>query len=211
MDLDTRESYIIKSKNETQRVIDENRDNIDYPERLFCNYPFVIHMEQNSKLVLNGKLYINSNCEDNYYRSTIIRLKNNSRMIINKDFKIFYGGDIQLFENAILEVGNSFINSDCKIRCKKYIHIGDGCAISHDVTIMDSDFHHIEGQLTNTSPITICDNVWIGTRSTILKGVTLGEGSIVAAGSVVTKDVLPHTMVGGNPAEIIKVNVNWKK
>lgn len=52
----------------------------------------------------------------------------------------------------------------------------------------------------------IHDNVWIGTRATILKGVTIGEGAIVAAGAVVTKNVPPHTLVGGVPAKIIKEN-----
>ena len=52
----------------------------------------------------------------------------------------------------------------------------------------------------------IHDNVWIGTRATILKGVTIGEGAIVAAGAVVNKNVTPHTLVGGVPAKIIKEN-----
>ena len=56
-------------------------------------------------------------------------------------------------------------------------------------------------------PIKICKNAWIGTRSIILKGVTIGEGAIVAAGSVVTKDVPPYTLVAGNPA-IVKKKLN---
>lgn len=55
-----------------------------------------------------------------------------------------------------------------------------------------------------SAPIKICDKVWIGFNTIILKGVTIGEGAVVAAGSVVTKDVEPYTIVGGNPAKIIK-------
>ena len=55
-----------------------------------------------------------------------------------------------------------------------------------------------------TAPITICDGVWIGARAIILPGVTIGEGAVVAAGAVVTKDVEPFTVVGGNPAKFIK-------
>ena len=55
-----------------------------------------------------------------------------------------------------------------------------------------------------SAPIHICSKAWIGTGVTLLKGVTIGEGAIVAAGSVVVKDVPPWTVVGGNPAQIIK-------
>jgi acetyltransferase-like isoleucine patch superfamily enzyme len=58
--------------------------------------------------------------------------------------------------------------------------------------------------VVKSSPIKICDNAWIGMNATILKGVTIGEGAIVGAGSVVTKNVEPWTVVGGNPAKMIR-------
>ena len=57
----------------------------------------------------------------------------------------------------------------------------------------------------NSKPIKICNDVWIGMNAIILKGVTVGEGAIVAAGAVVTKDVAPYTVVAGNPAVMVKV------
>ena len=59
-------------------------------------------------------------------------------------------------------------------------------------------------------PITIGENVWIGCRALILKGVTIGDGAVVAAGAVVTKDVPANCVVAGNPAKIIKENVVWQ-
>jgi acetyltransferase-like isoleucine patch superfamily enzyme len=59
-------------------------------------------------------------------------------------------------------------------------------------------------QVVRSAPIKICSNAWIGMHCIILKGVTIGEGAIVAAGSVVTKDVAPWTVVGGNPAKLLK-------
>lgn len=70
------------------------------------------------------------------------------------------------------------------------------CTASHDITKPNIPLV--------TAPITICDGVWIGARAIVLPGVTIGEGAIVAAGAVVTKDVEPWSVVGGNPAKVIK-------
>ena len=59
-------------------------------------------------------------------------------------------------------------------------------------------------EFAESSPIKICDNVWIGRDARILKGVTIGEGSIVALGAIVTKDVPPYSIVAGNPASVVK-------
>lgn len=64
--------------------------------------------------------------------------------------------------------------------------------------------HSKNWQVVKSAPIKICSNAWIGMHCIILKGVTIGEGAIVAAGSVVTKDVMPWTVVGGNPAKFLK-------
>ena len=76
--------------------------------------------------------------------------------------------------------------------------------------IRDSDNHTIIGGKEKTAPIKIGNHVWIGARATILKGVKIGDGAVVAAGAVVTRDVPPNTLVGGVPAKIIKENVSWE-
>ncbi len=168
----------------------------------------VLIFGKNSKIKLNKSLTLNANCMKNNKRSTILRIDKKSEFIVNGHASIYYGGDIILFENSKLTIGNSFINSDCKIRCHKEINIGDRCAISHDVTIMDADAHSINGE-KESKPVTIKDRVWIGTRATILKGVTVGEGAVIAAGSVVIKDVPNNTVVAGVPAKIVKKDIIW--
>jgi len=134
-------------------------------------------------------------------RPSLIRIDDNATLI-NDSSSIYYGADIILFKGSTLKIGNSFINSNCKIRCHQSITIGDDCAISHDFTVMDSNAHSLNSD-KKTLPVEIKNHVWIGTRVTILSGVTVGEGAVIAAGSVVTKDVPPYTVVGGNPAKVL--------
>jgi len=71
---------------------------------------------------------------------------------------------------------------------------------------MDCDFHGVDNRTETApaAPIIVEDDVWLATRVTILKGVRIGRGSVVAAGAVVTKDVAPYTLVGGVPARLIR-------
>ena len=168
-----------------------------------------LKLDKNSKINLNGNLGLGGNSYGNS-RQTLLRMDEGSELNVNGNFDFFYGSDIILFKDAKLTLGKSFINSDAKIRCHKSITIGDDCAISHDFTIMDSNAHYLDGD-NKTKPVIINNHVWIGTRVTVLSGVEIGEGAVVAAGSVVTKDVPPHSIVGGCPAKVIKENITWSK
>lgn len=167
-------------------------------------------LHKSAKIILNKSLVLGSNSIKRNGRTSILRMDENSILSVNGNFSFFYGADIVIFKDAKLVLGNSFINSDCKIRCHEHIEIGSDCAISHDFTIMDSDSHYINGY-NHTKPVIIKDHVWIGTRATILSGVTVGEGAVIAAGSVVKHDVPAHSMVAGVPAKVIKENIEWEK
>jgi acetyltransferase-like isoleucine patch superfamily enzyme/O-antigen/teichoic acid export membrane protein len=169
---------------------------------------FILH--KTATIELGGNLIINDNCLKKNGRSTVIRVDQHGKLKTNESFSIYYDGDIIVFENGELELGSGYFNSNVKVRCKNKIKIGNNVAIAHDVTIMDSDAHAIDyAGHQMTQPITIGDNVWIGSRAMILKGVNVGEGSIVAAGAIVTKDVPPNTIVAGSPAKVIRENVKW--
>ena len=116
---------------------------------------------------------------------------------------------------AILRIGaHTIIGDRTHVNCQSSISIGEHCAISWDVEILDSDMHTIvanDGQaLPNRAPVAIEDRVWIGTRALILKGVTIGHDSIVAAGAVVASSVPPHSICAGNPAKVIRQVQGWR-
>ena len=159
-------------------------------------------------IFLGGNLFFCQNSQENQFKQSILRMDANSKLVVNGDFRFYYGADIILFEGSKLNLGRSYINSNCRIRCHNEITIGDGCAISHDFTVMDSNAHSIDGVIKK-APVRIGNHVWICTRVTILSGVTIGDGAIIAAGAVVNRDVPAKSMVGGIPATVIKENVEW--
>jgi acetyltransferase-like isoleucine patch superfamily enzyme len=103
---------------------------------------------------------------------------------------------------------NTHFDGDSRIVCTESVTVGANCAVGWGVDILDADFHAIDGGPSH-EPIVIGDGVWIALKATILKGVTIGDGAIIAAGSVVVKDVPARSLVAGNPARVIKENVNW--
>jgi acetyltransferase-like isoleucine patch superfamily enzyme len=145
--------------------------------------------------------------------------------IIKENAKIQIGNYIKTYPNAklsvcgekenpaILTIGDHVAIGDrTEIHCGEEITIGNNTLISWDCVIIDRDYHKISenGQKESKRKITIGNNVWICCRSMIMKGVTIGDGAVVAAGSVVTKDVPAGALVAGNPAKVIKENVIWK-
>lgn len=125
------------------------------------------------------------------------------------------GCKISVASNAILRFGDNFsISGNSSLVCQKDISFGNDCLLSWDILIMDSDFHKIlnmQGKTVNApSPIRIGNHVWIGCRSTILKGVQVADHSVIAAGAVITK-TLPdaHSIYGGNNLKL-KSDIDWK-
>ena len=101
---------------------------------------------------------------------------------------------------------NIFINACCKFQDQGGITIGDGCLFGHGVTIatLNHEFNPENRASIMPNPVKIGKNVWVGSNSTILPGVEIGDGAIIGAGSIVTKNVPKNTIVAGNPARIIR-------
>ena len=160
-----------------------------------------------------------------YEQAQVVNMQNDKgRISIGSNTHI--RGFLQIFtQSGEIEIGNHcYIGEYSKIWSAKHIMIGDRVLISHNVNIHDNISHPVDAVSRHSdylrilgisqmqastfdlkpNPIVINNDAWIGFNSIILKGVTIGEGAIVGAGSVVTKDVPDWAVVAGNPAKIIK-------
>jgi acetyltransferase-like isoleucine patch superfamily enzyme len=106
-------------------------------------------------------------------------------------------------QNAVITIGNDVLLNGCFIAAVKRIEIGDSTIIGPKTSLLDTNGHGIDNLPTKDAPIKIGRHAWIGQGVIILKGVTIGDNSIIGAGSVVTKDVEKNTIVAGNPAKKI--------
>jgi len=115
------------------------------------------------------------------------------------ELAVLPGGHLEIGDNVFINYGSSLVSS-------AHVRVGDGCLIGTHVMVMDCDFHRVEDKAWDTTgqPVILEDRVWLGNRSIVLKGVTVGHDAVVAAGSVVTRDVPPRTVVAGVPARVVR-------
>lgn len=101
---------------------------------------------------------------------------------------------------------NVFINACCHFQDQGGITLGDGCLIGHNVVFatLNHGFAPADRASLYPAPIVLGKNVWIGSNSTLLQGIRIGDNAVIGAGSVVTKDVPANTIVGGVPARILR-------
>ena len=144
--------------------------------------------------------------------TTILAIRAGASLIVKDNFSIYSGAEIFVNKNAELVLGSGYINNHFNLHCFKRIEIGGDVAIADHVTIRDSDSHLFNGNTVDemTKPISIGDHVWIGTGAIILKGVHIGNGSVIAAGAVVTKNIPAGCLAGGVPARVLQTGVVWE-
>ena len=153
-----------------------------------------------------------------------LRNKKPRAVVIGNHVSCYAGCSFAIGKDGQCTIGDFTLLNGALIMAEENIEIGSHCLVSWNVGIADSDFHPLEPAQRlidaqalapyfkdrparpklKTVPVKICDNVWIGMNAVILKGVTIGENSVVAAGSVVTKSVEPNVVVAGNPAIVVK-------
>jgi acetyltransferase-like isoleucine patch superfamily enzyme len=166
---------------------------------------------------------------DGFYTETaqifrFMKSKHRPAVVLGQHVSCYAGCSFSLGPNGRCTVGDFTLLNGALIMAEELIEIGSHVLISWNVSIADSDFHPLDPvkRVQDTYalapfyeprpprpdlravPVKICDRAWIGMGAIILKGVTIGENSVVAAGAVVTKSVPPNVVVAGNPAVVVK-------
>jgi len=158
-----------------------------------------------------------------YFRSALTlgpRVRLWGTPLVNNEGKLFIGDrvrfssvvstlEVGVGRNGTLEIGDRvLINHGCSLAATQLVRIGDRCNIGSQVILMDSSFHDIDPARRDEqpvpAPVILESNVWLAARVIVLPGVTVGENSVVGAGSVVTRDVPPNVLAAGMPAKVIR-------
>lgn len=138
-----------------------------------------------------------------------VHLERGAELTIGTDVRLhtdIHRTRLSVRHGARLTIGNSVLLNGCILAANTGIVIEDGATLGPWAHLMDGDFHGVQdrGAAADNRPIVIERDAWLATRAMVLKGVTVGRGAVVAAGSVVTKDVPPYTVVAGVPARVVK-------
>ena len=156
----------------------------DYIATFFLKRKFVYvgsgFWSSNSKIWNNGEIRAGKN----------FHMKDAS-IYIDKEAKVTIGDNVGLNNASIVSVNK--------------VTIGDDVIIGNESVIYDTDYHGIDGKPAKSNPVKIGNHVWIGTKAIILEGVSIGDNSIIGAGSVITRDIPENTIFAGNPARQIGI------
>lgn len=181
----------------------------------------------NSIIIFNSKVYKSSiliNGTDNEIIANSAFIENSEISILGKNNKIIINKRVKL-RRAVISIRGSNCNiiigekttfgqvRIVNVGVNNDVSIGNECLFADNIEIWASDTHSIydrEGNLINPEkPISIGNNVWVGSYVKILKGVTIGNNAIVGMNSIVTKDIDNSTLCAGNPLRVLKTDVSW--
>ena len=174
----------------------------------------VIKISRSAKLVKSGVSIIGDKIK---FRGSKIETRlfvgNNAIIELGDGIRIGYGSDIEVFDNASLLIGPGVCsNIGLTIICGDHIEIGKKTMIGRQVTIRDNNGKHYLNRpgYRDSRPVLIGDKVWLCEQCTIMPGVKIGDGGIVGACSLVTSHVPAHSLVSGNPSQVVDEDVLWK-
>jgi acetyltransferase-like isoleucine patch superfamily enzyme len=156
-----------------------------------------LRLQYPGQVLIEGRVRIDRGCD--------IRCLPGSMLII-RDCTISPGVTLKASPGGILELNADFVGPGTVIEARESVRIGDGTLIAEHVTVRDGNHDRalpLRAMAFTARAVTIGENVWLGAKSSVLSGVSVGDDATVAAGAVVTKDVPAGATVGGVPARIL--------
>lgn len=196
---------------------------IKYPIVSSILLPFKIYsnagikIRQGANILMKGRLTLGRSDKS---RAIISRLPiniyfgKNANVEIGHSISIGQGVNLIVKDNAALKIGNNtYFTSDSHIEVVNSVTIGNDCAISWGITIIDSDHHQIISDTKKAEKqdkVIIGNKVWIGCNVTILKSTIIGNNCVVAAGSIVKGTFPDNSLIAGNPAKVVKQSIGWQ-
>ncbi len=168
---------------------------------------FIIRVNGNDNIVEIGENSRLTNTE-------IVIYGNNNRLIAEEGSKFDGPCTIAMYGNSCLKIGsNSGIRGVSFVLKDADITVGRNCMFGYGILLRNNDAHKVldkDGNITNkAADIIIGNHVWLCEKSTVLKGVNVGSNSIVAYGAVVTRSCPENSVMAGNPATVVKNEINW--
>lgn len=173
----------------------------------------VIDLEPGAKIVIGeGNVEIGANKLRGSKAETYIRLRSGALWDVRRGCLISYGATVEILQNAVLESGFFSMNSFSVLIAAQKITIGQDVMIGRNVVIYDSDFHRIDENTSVSEPVSIQDHVWIASNAMVLKGTEVGSGAVIAANTLVTKDISDRVLVAEKRhLTVLGENVDWQR
>lgn len=174
----------------------------------------VIEFHKSSDVSINGKFLLGYKKFKKSKLETRLLVESGAKLSIDGNFTLYYGADVEVLSGGelIIKGGNGGANINANIICSHRITIGEGVQMGRGVTIRDNNGGHFIARqgYKDKRPVIIGDRVWLCEGATIMSGVKIGNGAIVGAHSLVMSNVPANTIVSGNPAKLVDVDVLWK-
>jgi len=174
-----------------------------------------IELNRSARIILKAHLLLNKNKYPHSRAECYLRLRKGAEMVVNGEVSLFYSATLEVHNNGKLSIGSCSINSGAVIICAYKMSIGNGCLIARHCMISDSDHHQVlndDGDISNyPREVIIGDNVWLGIKSTVMRGTKIKSGSVVGANALVMGRIKEKTLVMNEPArEFSKINWSLK-
>ncbi len=144
-------------------------------------------------------------------RAAFVVLRNGHVAVRGGRARLSWGTKVCVSPDARLDLGGgTFVNANCIVLASTSITFGERCFVAWGTTVMDTDFHAIDASRPRAAPVSIGHDTWIASEVLVLKGTTIGPGSVIGARSIVKGEIPDRSVAVGQPARVVRSDVDWE-